>query len=151
MSSRKTPLQSWFRDPTFDEAARNLMRNERGIKDKRAGKPPEPPRVYIASPYKGDTESNVRNALRYCRFAVKQGYFPLAPHCYLPLFMDDGNPAERKLALSFGLRLLYGCREVWVFGDRISEGMRSEINAAKRNHIRVRQFTENCKEVFCNV
>jgi hypothetical protein len=134
-----------YYDPTPYEAMRHLSLRDNRRKDSPKR---EPPRIYICSPYRGDVEVNTRNALKYCRFAVEQGYFPIAPHCYLPLFMDDNRPAERNLALSFGLRLLNGCKEIWVFGERVSEGMRNEINAAKKWHIPIRQFTDNLKEVY---
>jgi len=145
MASKRTPPQAWFRDPTVEAAIRNETIREREAK--RRNHQTEHPKVYICSPYKGDTEVNVQNALRYCRFAVEQGYFPIAPHCYLPRFMDDGDPEERKLALSFGLRLLYGCAELWVFGDKISEGMKLEILAAKQRNIRIRLFSQGLTEV----
>jgi hypothetical protein len=107
----------------------------------------KPAMVYICSPYRGNTEGNAANALRYCRFAVERGKFPIAPHCYLPRFMDDGNPAERELALSFGVRLLCGCRELWVFGTEISAGMKREILAAKRRGIRIRRFSAEMEEM----
>ena len=105
------------------------------------------PRVYICSPYRGDVETNVLCALFYCRFALDRDKFPIAPHCYLPQFMNDTYAKERELALSFGLRLLAGCREIWVFGNTISEGMKLEIDAAKKRHIPIRYFSKNCEEV----
>lgn len=113
---------------------------------RKAGIKTEPPKVYICSPFAGDTETNTANALKYCRFALSKGKFPIAPHCYLPRFMDDSNPAERELAISFGIRMLYECREVWIFGRNISEGMKKEILAAKWHQIRIRQFNENMEE-----
>jgi hypothetical protein len=98
--------------------------------------------VYVCSPFRGDAETNAANALRYCRFAVEHGYFPIAPHCYLPRFMDDGIPAERELAMSFGLRLLGECRELWVFGRRISDGMKAEIAEAKRLRKNIRYISD---------
>jgi hypothetical protein len=103
--------------------------------------------VYICSPYKGDVKVNVMRALHYCRFVLDCGKFPVAPHCYLPRFMDDDDPAERELALSFGLRLLRRCREMWVFGDTISYCMSREIEAAKRHRIPIRYFTADFKEI----
>jgi hypothetical protein len=139
MSISKKNAEGYF-DPTAFEALTAVAKTERTPKT-------DYQRVYICSPYRGDTEINAANALRYCRFAVKQGFFPLAPHCYLPLFMNDDIPAERELALSFGLRLLHGCRELWVFGEVISEGMKREIDASKRQSIKIRRFTADCKEV----
>jgi len=139
MASKRTPPQAWFRNPTEQAAIRNVTLQEQ--------KKSAPPKVYIASPFKGDTVTNVANALKYCRFAVESGYFPIAPHAYLPLFMDDDNPAERELALSFGIRLLHGCKAIWVFGNYISEGMKQEIRTAEKLGIKIKHFNEFMEEL----
>jgi hypothetical protein len=132
---------SGCRDPVAFEAIGRVIRDE---KKKRK---PTPPKVYICSPFRGDIKKNTENVIRYCRFAVKQGVFPIAPHAYLPLFMDDYNPAERELALSFGMRLLGGCKQLWVFGERISDGMFKEIKAARKRGTTVRYFNESMEEI----
>ena len=104
------------------------------------------PRVYICSPFSGDVEHNTNNALKYSRYALEKGYFPITPHLYLPRFMDDTDPDERRLALRFGLRLLQGCSEVWVFGGHISAGMAQEIEFAKTHRKSIIYFTEKCNE-----
>ena len=134
---------SGCKDMTAYKAIKNVIRQER----RTAGIKKDAPMVYICSPFAGDTEVNVEKALKYCRFALGKGRFPIAPHCYLPRFMDDGVPAERELALSFGIRLLYDCRELWIFGTRISEGMNREIRAAKQRGIKIKQFTEEMEAV----
>jgi len=134
---------SGCRDMTAYKAITNTNRTERKAADIKA----EPPMVFICSPFAGDVETNAERALRYCRFAVQKGKFPVAPHCYFPRFMDDGDPAERELAISFGIRLLYECRELWIFGSHISEGMKREILAAKWKNIRIRRFSENLEEM----
>ena len=105
------------------------------------------PLVFICSPYAGDVDTNVVNARRYSRFAVKQGYLPIAPHLLFPQFMNDENPEERALALYLGKVLMSKCAEVWVFGDHISPGMASEIKRARLKHYPIRYFDSNCKEV----
>ena len=132
-----------YLDLTAYGALTAVRREER----QKSGLKPESAKVYICSPFRGNTETNIANALRYCRFAVERGKFPIAPHCYLPRFMNDDNPAERELALSFGLRLLNDCRELWIFGANISEGMKREILAAKWRNIKIKHFNENCEEV----
>lgn len=104
------------------------------------------PLVYICSPYAGDVCANVAAARRYSRFAVARGAIPVAPHLLYPQFMDDSDPAERQLAIRFALVLLDKCSEVWVFGDRVSEGMRGEIERATRRKRVIRRFDENLKE-----
>ncbi|MDL2318170.1 DUF4406 domain-containing protein [Eubacteriales bacterium OttesenSCG-928-A19] len=129
-------------DLTAYEALQNIEREEVHV-----GQRPRYPRVYICSPYRGDTALNTRNAIHYCRFAVERGCFPIAPHIWLPLFLDDADPDERELGISFGLRLLAGCREVWVFGDRLSDGMRREITRARARELPIRYFDSQCEEV----
>jgi len=165
-ASGYTDLTAFYAIRNADKSTdKNRMRGGREPKSKpqvikQAVKPPKAniqpkgnpskkdyPRIYICSPYSGDTERNAANATRYSRFALKMRTFPIAPHLFLPNFMNDELPAERELALSFGLRLLYGCKEVWVFGDRISSGMEAEIAAAKRKRITVRYFNANCVEI----
>jgi hypothetical protein len=104
------------------------------------------PLVYICSPYAGDTKKNVRQARKYSRFAVSKGYIPLAPHLLFPQFLNDGNSQERKLGLFFGNVLMSKCAEIWVFGDSITNGMRSEIKYAQRKKYTLRYFTETLEE-----
>ena len=84
--------------------------------------------VYICSPYAGDIEGNTAKAKRYCRWATDKGCIAIAPHLYFPQFMSEET--EREEALHSGIVLLGKCEEVWVFGDRISSGMRAEIEKA---------------------
>ena len=105
------------------------------------------PIVYVCSPYSGDTDANILNARRYCRFAVDSGCIPNAPHLLFPQFMQDDDETERDLALFMDIVLLSKCAELWVFGSTISKGMRMEIEKAKRKGQPIRYFTDDCKEV----
>ncbi|WP_456356558.1 DUF7768 domain-containing protein [Anaerozeibacter quisquiliarum] len=84
---------------------------------------------------------------------MTQRALPVAPHLLFPQFMDGGRlPGEeteetRELALHMGLILLCHCREVWYFGDTLSEGMKRELNRARHRNMVVRHFTDDCKEV----
>ena len=98
------------------------------------------PIVYICSPYSGDVERNTLAARRYSRYATEQGYVALAPHLLLPQYISEET--ERDLALNAGLRLLDMCQELWVCGDRISEGMKREIEYAHATGIPVRYVKE---------
>ena len=130
-----------YPDPTAAEALANIQNSEKQAL--RAFRPI----VYICSPYSGDVEGNVAAARRYSRFAVEQGYIPIAPHLLFPQFLDDSRPDERELGLFFGNALMSKCSEVWVFGNRISSGMESEIKRAKWKSHCLRYFTEECQEV----
>ena len=98
------------------------------------------PIVYICSPYRGDTEENVKRARRYSRYAVDKGYIPIAPHLLLPQYMNEET--ERDLAIFMDLVILKKCEELWVFGDRITEGMKIEINRATKKSMKIRYINE---------
>lgn len=139
MSIDKYNAEGYY-DPTAYEAMTIIEKEERALRAFR-------PIAYICSPYAGDTESNIKAAQKYSRFAVNKGYIPIAPHLLFPQFLNDADPAERKLGLFFGNALLSKCSEVWVFGERISAGMEAEIKRARWKNYRLRYFRESCEEV----
>jgi hypothetical protein len=108
---------------------------------------PYRPLVYVASAYSGDVTTNTEKAKQYCRFALEQGQIPLAPHLMFPLFMNDDVPKERELAIFMDVILLGKCDELWVFGDCITEGMRVEIEVAKKRRQKIRYFSSKMQEV----
>lgn len=105
------------------------------------------PLIYICSPFSGEVEMNLTNARRYSRFAVKRGYTPIAPHLLFPQFMDDDNAEERRTAMEMDISLLSLCSELWVFGDRVSNGMSMEIKHATETNMKIRYFNNKCEEV----
>ena len=129
--------------PTEYEAFTRIEKAEREAARKAAFRPI----VYICSPYAGDTEHNSENARKYSRFAVERHCLPITPHIYFTQFMDDDIPDERKTALFLNIILLSKCAELWVFGERISKGMRAEIKRAKRKRMKIRYFTEEMEEI----
>ncbi len=143
-----------YYDPTPYEALTNLEA-ERKAALKQASPSgrtrPYRPLVYICSPYSDDILNNERKARVFCKFAVRRGTIPVAPHLLYPQFLDENSPSDRELGLFFGLVLLTKCEQVWVFGSRISYGMGREIAKAESKGIPVRYFTEDCEEVPENV
>lgn len=99
--------------------------------------------VYIASPYAGDVDNNAEMAKKYCRYAMERGYVPIAPHLLCPAFLDDSNPAERTAGIQMGLRILAACEEIWICGNRISEGMKMEITEAERLGIPIKYVSQS--------
>lgn len=95
------------------------------------------PMTYVCSPLSAPTRAgvlaNAAKAVSYMALAEKEfGDRAVAPHAYLPYLLDDRIPEERALALEFGQKLLAMCSRVVVFGSRISDGMRREMEAARR-------------------
>jgi len=95
--------------------------------------------IFICSPYRGDVEANLENARRYCRFAIRRGCIPYAPHLLFTQFLDDSVTHEREAGIQMGLSMLSLCSELWAF-DKSTPGMAIEIAEAERLHIPVRRF-----------
>lgn len=104
--------------------------------------------VYIASPYAGDVERNVAFAKAACRYAMEQGYVPVAAHLMYPQFLDDQMPEERRLGTRMGLRVLAFCDEVWLCGEQMSDGMKEEEAKAKRLRIPIRKIAATAVQGF---
>ena len=99
--------------------------------------------VYICSPYRGDIETNTANARRYCRYAFDEGFHPFAPHLYYPQFLNEDNPKERAAGLHYALMEMWRMKELWIFGDKRTEGMSQEIELAVDLDIPIRTFSDN--------
>jgi hypothetical protein len=97
--------------------------------------------IYVCSPLRGvDYELNLKQAARYSRFVAGCNAIPVTPHLFFTSFLQDRVRAERKLGIEMGLDILTKCSQLWVFGFRISIGMKLEINLAKQLHIPIRHF-----------
>ena len=86
----------------------------------------------LSAPTRAEMLANAAKACTYSAWAEKEfGGRAVAPHAYLPYLLDDRVPEERALALEFDLKLLSMCSRIVVFGDRISSGMKGEIEYAQ--------------------
>lgn len=100
-------------------------------------------KVYVASPLRAPTRSEVRRNMERALRVVetirlkKPGVRAYAPHAYLPDMLDDNFPDERDLALTIGRMILSSCDAIFVCGDRISNGMKEEIDVAIKEGKRI--------------
>ena len=99
-------------------------------------------KVYICAPLGGNISANLQKAERYAKYALICGTAPVVPHFYA-LCLDDTNPKERQIGMAAGLSLLWFCDELWVCGDTVTEGMKSEINFCKNLNIRIRYVKDS--------
>ncbi len=127
-----------YHDPTAHDALVRVVKHEKQARRKKA---------YICSPFAGDTKQNTANARRYSRFAVNANYDPETPHLFYTQFLNDSNPAERRIGTQLGINRMRYCTELWVFGSTVSSGMAEEIRIAKIHKKIIRYFTEQCVEV----
>ena len=96
--------------------------------------------VYICSPLSAPTKEGIRqNMEKAAHYAhLVSGTFgcrAIAPHSFLPEYLDDHIPEEREAGLAFGLSVLKLSKAIIVCGSRISSGMRGEIRMAGELHI----------------
>jgi hypothetical protein len=99
--------------------------------------------VFCCSPYRGNVEENMKKARRYVRQIAICGYSPVAPHVLMHGVLDDSNPEERTKGIALGIDQMKLCDSVWVFGTKISDGMRFELEKAKELKIPVRLLDED--------
>lgn len=92
-----------YYDPTAYEAFTNIEAQRRAAQPPFAMKAYRPI-VFICSPYADDPLNNERRAIRYCRFAVRHGCIPIAPHIYFPPI--SGRPQSGRT----GARPVHGTR-----------------------------------------
>ncbi|MDY5701039.1 MAG: DUF4406 domain-containing protein [Lachnospiraceae bacterium] len=104
--------------------------------------------VYICSPLSAPTkegiQKNMKQAAHYAALVAKKlGCRTIAPHSFLPEYLEDSIPQEREVALAFGLSVLKIVQAIVVCGDRISSGMKGEIEKAKEWGIPVYSLLES--------
>lgn len=88
-----------------------------------------PKTVFVAHPIAGDVEGNVKKVLTICRAIHTKDVIPIAPYIVSLQYLDDGVHEDRQLGIDanrvcFERKLI---DEVWLFGDRISSGMKHEV------------------------
>ena len=120
------------------------------VTDKTAGKETRLKKVFICSPFrpegrtdkdkKKDWEQNIETAQEACGIVLERGGIPYAPHLYFPQFLSEDNDVERRMGILLGLTWLAQCDEMWVIGDRVSEGMKQEIAKAEKWGIPVKRI-----------
>lgn len=129
-----------YADPTAGSAMSRIMKEYRQ-KQKKQYADKNRKKIYVASKYAGDVDTNVASVITYCRRVIDEGYMPIASHLLYPQILNDNIPEERELGLMFGLALLRTCDEVWVFGS-VTSGVAREIEEAKRLKKQIRYFEE---------
>lgn len=107
--------------------------------------------VYIAHPIGGDVENNIKKVIAICREVnlTEPDVIPFVPYLSDLYALDDANPIERERGMKNGLSLLKKgfIDEIWLYGDRISKGMRAEINLCLEVGIKVICKTEGTSEI----
>jgi hypothetical protein len=94
--------------------------------------------VFIAHPMSGDLEGNTQKVVAICRKIHSKDVIPVSPSFTTRRYLT-ADPTDRMLAKEhineYFERHVFD--ELWLFGDRISEGMMIEVNLAIKHGIPV--------------
>jgi len=90
--------------------------------------------IYIAHPIGGDVDTNVSkvlNIIRELNLTIND-IVPFAPYIVDVLALEDADPIQRGRSFDNNEALFRSglINEVWLYGDRISVGMQTEIDWA---------------------
>ena len=99
-------------------------------------------KVYICAPLGGNVKGNLEKTKRYTEYALKCGAAPVTPHFYA-LCLDDHDPKEREIGRKAGMSLLWFCDELWIFGDEVTEGMKTEIDFCRNLNLKTRKIRDS--------
>ncbi len=102
--------------------------------------------VYVCSPLRGNITENLEKVKQYGKFVLDCGMAPVIPHFYAEI-LDDNILEERELSITAGTSLLFRADALWVFGDKLTEGMKNEINFAKHLKLDIRYISNNDLEL----
>ena len=95
--------------------------------------------VYIAHPIGGDVKGNIAKVLKIVRQInlTEKDVVPLAPYLADLLCMDDSNPEERQRGMLNDFAVIKSgmINELWIYGPKLSKGMREEIATAWNHNV----------------
>lgn len=144
-------------EPDTEDVEKNKPEEEEQEEERKEAEEPEEQgakvkKVFICSPFRPDGETDeeqdadlVRNislAWHAARYAMVKGCIPYAPHLYFPQFLSDSDNSERRTGIQAGLFWLKECDELWIIGEKVTEGMEREIEQAEEWGIPVKQVVD---------
>lgn len=111
--------------------------------------------VYIAHPISGDIKGNLEKIRKIIRdINIKHDdILPFAHYWVDCHALDDTNAEERQRGIDNDI-VLFKRRfidELWLYGDKISSGMKSEIELARELNIKIVPMTEETKKEFTSL
>ncbi len=106
--------------------------------------------VFIAHPIAGDIRENVKKVLAICEAIHTKDLIPVAPYLVSLQYLDDTVGEDRELGIIANLECFHRkyIDELWLFGDHISEGMRTEVHLANELDIPVIPKTNETKKAL---
>ena len=91
--------------------------------------------AYITAPWGPNEAENTERAAEYCREIYEEGYLPICPILFLPLFIHEEIPQEHKDAIDMAQEMLRRAHVLVVCTDKRTETMKEDIAIAERLNI----------------
>jgi hypothetical protein len=109
--------------------------------------------VFIAHPIAGDIRENVKKVLAICEAVHTKDIVPVVPYLVSLQYLDDTVREDRELGVIANLECFHRkyIDELWLFGDRISEGMKAEVRLAIELGIPIVPKTGETKKLFDDI
>lgn len=95
--------------------------------------------VFIAHPLRGDVAKNIKKVRAICKELHSDTLIPYAPYLATVQYLNDNILEERVLGMEANHEMFIRgfVDELWLYGDRISNGMTIETRLALRLNIPV--------------
>ena len=108
--------------------------------------------VFVGHPIVGDVAGNVGKVVAICKEIHTKDIIPVAPYLGLLQYLDDEVVEDRVLGTDANLEYFRRgfIDELWLYGDRISSGMREEVDLALELGTPIVLKTEWVKRDFIN-
>ena len=100
--------------------------------------------VFIAHPIAGDIQNNVKKVIQICSEVHDKNIIPVAPYLVSLQYLNDEVHEDRRLGVDANLECFHRkyIDELWLYGDRISSGMKEEVLLAQQLGIPIIPKTE---------
>lgn len=85
------------------------------------------PLLYVCAPWRERTAESLAETRAAISTALALGWAPIFAPLLLP-DLDDADLRQRETAFSFDFAILARCQGVLVVGERVTEGMRWELD-----------------------
>lgn len=110
----------------------------------------EPKIVYIAHPISGAVEKNIKLIIEICKKHLSSEIFPFAPYLAFLLFLNNESIKDYSIGIWMNKQFFKTkfIHELWLFGDRISDGMKEEIKWALKYKIPIIAKTTETKKAL---
>ncbi len=106
--------------------------------------------VFIGHAISGDVKGNVEKIFKICKKIHNKQVIPCVPYLASLRYLEDEVKQDREMGIQSNLECFRRrfVDELWLFGDRISNGMKQEIALALKMKIPVVPKTRGAREDF---